>query len=636
MTSQFDPDIAIVAAMEADEQLFTTRVESAPDDEVAIEVDDHDLCGTPPIHPKELSSGKRQPQANKDNPLHRSGLTNLLSLGSPPQTLPPSAARSLIDVPDDIAQIRGQIFEGKECVAFSAEQWEKYWPFFNNMYTKSGKPRVGKDGITKQYLACRLFASKTKVAKATTGERNKRARNPIACPKTARKITLPDGQVRFEPVDPTISHNHDLDTIDSISRPQIFKTAAGQEIAKGYAPAAVLSSICGHGGQQEGIQASIAMAGGTWLSRQDVLNAGRHCRKANPDSRQVGHDFLPTTQVEEVQQFLSAKSATGQLWLHKALKATRSLDGEDSPGVIFTSAEQLAALQRRGHITLLDATHNTNWLGWLLYTVMARDECGSWLPVGHFLTAKSDGDVVAAALKQLRLWIAQHCGQEWMLRYFLTDDSAVEQRAVKIAFDGSGQSVEHLLCSVHCERTLRRRFQGPRNRVVLDHMLAALKNRRTRVGCQASLDSAIAAVASQADAQYIVDHWQNRMEMWAHFARDHSPLLMQVRYPTLSPLPFLVITQRNRFGVSGSLCRTAFVVLCQSLIVHISEQCHISVKMGSMAQLGFSYCVLICVFCFVDWVYKCDQRLPLRPQIQQQVHSTAVFTPGHRQAYHYC
>src|SRR5438045_1424208 len=51
----------------------------------------------------------------------------------------------------------------------------------------------------------------------------------------------------------------------------------------------------------------------------------------------------------------------------------------------------------------MDSTHESNWLGWPLFTVM-RDEWGSWCPAAHFLTHQQDSDVIIAALSKLWEW----------------------------------------------------------------------------------------------------------------------------------------------------------------------------------------------------------------------------------------
>jgi len=47
----------------------------------------------------------------------------------------------------------------------------------------------------------------------------------------------------------------------------------------------------------------------------------------------------------------------------------------------------------------MDVMHETNWLGWLLYTIMVYNKYSCWIPGGHFLTEKKDSDIIVEALK---------------------------------------------------------------------------------------------------------------------------------------------------------------------------------------------------------------------------------------------
>lgn len=55
----------------------------------------------------------------------------------------------------------------------------------------------------------------------------------------------------------------------------------------------------------------------------------------------------------------------------------RQADGQESVGLVFGSEEGLKTLRLRGHLTLMDTTHDSNWLSWLLYTVIVHNEYGS-------------------------------------------------------------------------------------------------------------------------------------------------------------------------------------------------------------------------------------------------------------------
>ena len=58
--------------------------------------------------------------------------------------------------------------------------------------------------------------------------------------------------------------------------------------------------------------------------------------------------------------------------------------------------------------------------------------------------------------------------------------------------------------------------------------MAALCNRRTRHGALESTNQAIDLAGSPESANYIQNNWLPDIEKWANYARDHSPLLLQV------------------------------------------------------------------------------------------------------------
>jgi hypothetical protein len=174
----------------------------------------------------------------------------------------------------------------------------------------------------------------------------------------------------------------------------------------------------------------------------------------------------------------------------------------------------------------MDATHNMNHLKWYLTTLMVCTEHGSWLPAAHFLHEFQDSDILAAGLCQIKRW----CGNRWLLRYILTDDSAGEQSAVQKAFPGliaGEQEVTHLLCTVHSERTLQRSLAGQEYTEARKHLLVAMRVRRTHAGCEESIRAAIKA-SPKAKRAYIEKEWLTTCSQWAMFARQHSSLLIQV------------------------------------------------------------------------------------------------------------
>ncbi len=144
---------------------------------------------------------------------------------------------------------------------------------------------------------------------------------------------------------------------------------------------------------------------------------------------------------------------------------------------VFGSRDRIQTLCQRGKLTLLDSTHRTNKLGWFLFTLVVRDEQGSFIPCAHFLSSNEDGDIIGASLRVIREWTGGLEG--WKLAYILTDDSAAEQRGVRLAFDDVESQVRHLLCTKHSGATLDRNLAGNSKKEARQHMKDAMYVRRT-------------------------------------------------------------------------------------------------------------------------------------------------------------
>lgn len=175
----------------------------------------------------------------------------------------------------------------------------------------------------------------------------------------------------------------------------------------------------------------------------------------------------------------------------------------------------------------MDSTHKTNKLGWYLFTVMVRDEGNSWIPYAYFLSMYEDGDILATTLRQIKEWCRPYTG--WKLRYFITDDSAAEQRAVKLAFRGliDGEiEVSHFLCRVHSERTLRRNLSPKKYSTSFAHLYKALYIRHTKPSCEDEIRTALRSTPPKKQ-RYIEREWWDTREKWAYYARQHSCLLLQ-------------------------------------------------------------------------------------------------------------
>lgn len=98
---------------------------------------------------------------------------------------------------------------------------------------------------------------------------------------------------------------------------------------------------------------------------------------------------------------------------------------------------------------------------------MVRDSAGSFIPARHLLTDGEDSNILSLAIRVLKKCCNDGLAdwKSWRPRYFLTDDSAAEQLAIKKAFRGMYEmgdedEVIHLLCQVHSRRALERKVKN--------------------------------------------------------------------------------------------------------------------------------------------------------------------------------
>ena len=173
----------------------------------------------------------------------------------------------------------------------------------------------------------------------------------------------------------------------------------------------------------------------------------------------------------------------------------------------------------------MNFTHNINRIEWKMFTLMIRDEHACWVSCAHLITDNEDDDIVAVFLKQVKIW----CQRNWKLRYFLTDDFAVEQRAVSLTFQDlivEEMKVDHFLCRKHFERTLDRKMTDNVCKVTKSHLYKTLYFRHSFIDCEKKIETAI-RTASEIKRSYIKREWWNTRHQWVYYARQHSCFLLQ-------------------------------------------------------------------------------------------------------------
>ena len=174
---------------------------------------------------------------------------------------------------------------------------------------------------------------------------------------------------------------------------------------------------------------------------------------------------------------------------HQHVRSRRRKDGGETEGFAFGWPARLQVLRTRGWLALCDATHNTNTLGWKLFTLMIRDGDTKYLPCAHFLTSGEDADIIRDCMIAVQeLTEDAATGTWWQPSSVLTDDSAAEQLAVKEAFS---YDTEHILCHKHLNTTYRKRFAGPRYKGALDTLIKTFKYKDTKKRFDTGIQQAI-------------------------------------------------------------------------------------------------------------------------------------------------
>lgn len=222
------------------------------------------------------------------------------------------AAQSMFDNPPNLARIRRVLFECKDPIEISLEEFETYWPFIDNVWVKQ-RTNASKEGhCTTDYYMCRLRRPTHRTSETRPLPEGKRPRR-----KRVREGGLCNFQikvVRFDGAYTTVTiartpgsgsvHSHDLDYIDRVKRNSGLMEFARRESAKGYLPSSIYTKF-----QEE--PEKLNEAGGRFLTVTDVRNVSAKWRIHNPEVRLVPHDGYELVKGHGIVKSVSAVS-TGE------------------------------------------------------------------------------------------------------------------------------------------------------------------------------------------------------------------------------------------------------------------------------------------------------------------------------------
>ncbi|KAH9203596.1 hypothetical protein DL95DRAFT_501919 [Leptodontidium sp. 2 PMI_412] len=453
----------------------------------------------------------------------------------------------LLALPRDTYHVRQLLFALPMPFSLNAANQAQFWPLIDSVYSIRKEYDVGVRKLDSRpaHKRCDVICRFKRARAAPSASQGKRASSSkriiSGCSVSFTLLAFPD-HYEYQPTSQSrnsdqitcIQHSHSLDESDANKRNSFLRKLVGAEVANGYPPAAVIGSLIGNG--RADARARLASAGGTYergwtvglvhpgrtrptvnplsyLTRQDVINAGLTWRLANPNRLWAVASAKNNVSLQGVE---AIETLAGLGWLVSQVSAT-SLDHVDGRGLSFADPARLSTLEAHGHLSLIDSTHKTNQLEWKLFTLMVRDQYACWHPVAHGLLSHEFGELIAELLLVVKQWC------NWQLRYVLSDDSAAEQRAFRLAFPG--------LVRGETERKLGTSADAKSR----GHVMAALCNRRTEPGARDSVAKAIKTAAGLEKAKYIRDNWLKSLPLWANYSPYRAA---EWTRPTFHPLPY--------------------------------------------------------------------------------------------------
>ena len=386
-----------------------------------------------------------------------------------------------------------------------------WWPLISNVWSKWGSYEYV-NGDIRKIFACRLMKPRESSTRQKENVSNEKCRitkiRPSGLCFAKMKVSwiASSKVVQVERYKNSPNHTHSLLEIDRIKRPEVIRSLVEIEAVKNYSPPAITSAVKEYATLKLGLGECAYE-----LKHKEVMNI-KYKVRGPMDTCLIGNPVLK----------LDISESVSYLREHGYLVENYHISQRSTNGFVFVHPDQLKKLERHGWLTLIDSTHKTNRYDWRLFTLYVRDTYGCWNVGAHFFVSNEDADTVAEALIIIR---NKYCN--WSPRYILSDQSSIEAKSIKKAFPGitaGEQECQILLCVVHVMRTWMQKIYEKKTR---DVMVAAM-HKRTRIGCESLIQDAINCCPVPAIQNYIKRNYTKNTEKWGLWARQHSPLLLQV------------------------------------------------------------------------------------------------------------
>jgi hypothetical protein len=182
---------------------------------------------------------------------------------------------SVLTSPAAIAQLRRQLFELKDEIALSDNDWHTIFPFVDNMWVERNASRA-KD---RQQYNCRIWRNDAS-KKTGQGKRNRSRRNVEPCSMKMYVIKKEGGVVISRCPGRTANvetHNHDLEYLDKVKTPSAIMRFASEIMRLGKSPSEAVKEL-----KSLALVQALENDGGLYIDANRVRNA--HKASTQPPS----------------------------------------------------------------------------------------------------------------------------------------------------------------------------------------------------------------------------------------------------------------------------------------------------------------------------------------------------------------
>ncbi|KAI9846956.1 MAG: 2,5-diamino-6-(ribosylamino)-4(3H)-pyrimidinone 5'-phosphate reductase, partial [Pleopsidium flavum] len=149
---------------------------------------------------------------------------------------------TLFNPPPNLEMLRQRLYEVKEKIELTVDEWNLYWPYVDNVWCRTQRRADIFNGLYEtDYYACRLHRAtyQPDPARATDEskpKRKKQRREGGTCQMRLKAVLFRGAcpSYTITQVGEFKEHTHDLDHMDKVKRNSVVMDIAKSEVMKGY------------------------------------------------------------------------------------------------------------------------------------------------------------------------------------------------------------------------------------------------------------------------------------------------------------------------------------------------------------------------------------------------------------------